>query len=504
MNKSNLSPDTPLGKAYEELAALSIDLELALLGAALVSPPALDAAGPYIASTEFSEPFLGQLWQHMTDMHAQGVKIDFRLVSTRVSHPETIEIIRKSFDRTPSEFIAQLASNATTVVNAPDYAKQIRELYHRRRIFQQSSILQDELRNPASNFREVASTMTAEIEISLNTSEEPRKSINTIITESLGALEETAVAPGVTTGLIDVDRMLGGFVPKDLIVLGARPSMGKSALSISMTVGSALQSYRAMRDGLEGWGLLFMTHEMAREQVAQRMLTDLAYWYGDQMWPVEYERFRPAPGQKVYSLTENQRDGIDKASRLLPRLPIEIDGRPGMTISEVTATIRKHKKAFASRGLKLRVCVADHIGLGKILGVRHTENRVNELGEITSALKAVAVNDDMAVLACHQLSRANEGRENRRPGLADFRDSGHIEQDADIMLGVYRDVYYLERTKETDTGKDIERQNRIAACKNDMELSVLKNRSGKVGLVNLYAHMGANAVRNQQPNGAGE
>jgi replicative DNA helicase len=500
MNNSNLSPDTPLGKAYEELAALSVDLELALIGAALVSPPAL-----YVASSEFSDQFLGGLWQHMQDMHAQGVKIDFRLVSTRISHPETVAVISDKFKQNPNQFVAGIASGATTVINAPDYAKQIRELYHRRRIFQEASMLQDELRNPASNFREVASKMTAEIETALNTSTQPRKSMNTIITESVGALEEAFTAPGVTTGLIDVDRMIGGFVPGDLLVLGARPSMGKSALSISMTVGSALKSYTAMLHKTEEpWGLLFMTHEMAREQVAQRMLTDLAFWYGDQMWPVCYQQFRPAPGQKVYPLNDSQRDGIEKASRLLPKLPIEIDGHPGMTISEVTATIRKHKKAFAARGLKLRVCVADHIGLGKIMGVRHADNRVNELGEITSALKAVAVNDEMAVLACHQLSRANEGRENRRPGLADFRDSGHIEQDADIMLGVYRDVYYLERTKESDQGKEIERKSKLVAVKNDMELLCLKNRSGAVGLVNLWAHMGANAVRNQLHQQGGE
>lgn len=484
---------------YREFQLAAQDAELALLGAALINPDAMDAAAPFVATSDFSDSLFGLMWGALLEMRAAGTRPTPGLLALRISAPEVIERIRDAYGFKPMELIARMAASAITVINAPDYAKTVREFRNRRDLHVAGERLQSAMWDPMVPFVQATSEAAGAIETALNSGIVVKRSMSDMIAESEQALGVDFVPPGITTGLTDLDKMVGGLVPGDFWVLGARPSMGKSTLSLSMALGSARASQRRMvqeEDG-EPWGVLVMTHEMTHIQVVQRLLTDLAYGLGDSAWPVNYERFRPAPGVRVAPLSFTQREGMDKAQRLLPRLPLAIDGRPGMTITEVTATIRTHRKRFAARGIPLRAVVVDHIGVGKILPSQDFGgNVIHQIGEVTSSLKAVCVNDDMTVVACHQLSRANEGRENKRPGLSDFRDSGHIEQDADVMLGVYRDAYYLERSKDSDLGKDELRREKLTACANDMEAHVLKNRQGRVGLVPLFAHMGSNAVRN--------
>lgn len=493
-----MAQDESRDNPFLRLKALSVETELALLGAALVNPQALDVAAPFVDASDFSEGFLGMVWQTMCDLHSEGVRVTPNLVAVRISSITNVEDIKRVFDKTPFALLAHMTASAITVIGAPDYAKVVREMRHRRDLNIAGERLMAGSYDPTIPLRDVASEATAVIEQALNISEPPKRTMATMIAESNAALAEDHRPPGVTCGLWAVDRMIGGYVPGDLIVTGARPSMGKSATGIGMNLLSALQSYRRVIQEVdeEPWGVLFMTHEMTHEQVVQRCLTDLAFHYGDSADPVCYSRFRPAPGQKVQPLSWTQAEGMKKASAILPKLPIVIDGRPGMKVSELTALVRQHKKRFKARGIPLRVVTVDHIGLGKIMPDRKHGNRVDEIGEITSSLKALAVNEDVAVNALHQLSRANEGRENKRPTLADFRDSGHIEQDADVMVGLYRDSYYLERNKETDVGKENVRKEALKAAAHQLEYFVLKNRQGSVGMVDLWAHMGANAIRN--------
>ena len=498
MNAINLNLGTPDGNPFAEINRASADIELALLGAALTNPVAIDVAAPHVDAADFSDTFLGGVWEQLRTMHAAGTTVTAMLLVARLSAPEVVANLRAALDMTPAQFVGRLGAQAMPPKLAADYGKQIREFAARRRLHTASAIMRDVLVNPAEDMRGAASACSAAIEQALNAGQGPKTSLRDMIGSSLAALADDAVSPGVTTGLTDLDKAFGGYVPGDLIVLGARPSMGKSALSISSALQSALASYRIMCGEREGepWSVGFFTHEMTQEQVIQRMLTDLAFEYGNSANPVEYTRFRPPPGLKPLPLSETQREGMDYAAKLLPHLPIFVDGRPGMRVSEVTAMVRSYKRRCDRRGAPLRVAMFDHIGLGKILPDTKDRNRVDEIGEITSGLKACAVNEQFAAVACHQLSRANEGRENKRPGLADFRDSGHIEQDADVMLGVYRDLYYAERTKENDEGKEQLRKEKLAASEHVMEVINLKNRSGRVGVTDLWCHMGANAIRN--------
>lgn len=488
-----------IAERFQAFQLAAQDAELALLGAALVYPDAMDAAAPFVATADFSDELFGLMWSTLLEMRTAGIRPTPVLLAARISVPEIIERIHDAYDMRPIELIARMAASATTVVNAPDYAKTVREFRNRRDLHVAGERLQAAMWNPMVPFVQATSEVAGAVETALNSGIVVKRTLADQIAESQAALDVDFVTPGVTTGLTDLDKMVGGLVAGDFWVVGGRPSMGKSTLGLGIAMGSAMASYSRMTQAEEGepWGIVVMSHEMTHLQCNQRFLTDLAFRLGDASNPVTYDRFRPAPGVRIEPLSWSQREGMDKAMKRLPRLPLIVDGRPGMTITEVTATIRTHKKRLAARGIPLRLVVVDHIGVGKILPTSDFGgNVIHQIGEVTTSLKALAVNEDMTVLACHQLSRANEGRENKRPGLADFRDSGHIEQDADVMIGIYRDAYYLERAKDSDVAKNEARRTALESAKFSMEAHVLKNRQGRVGLVNLYANMGANAVQN--------
>lgn len=492
---STSSESNPLA----ELKRIAVDVEMALLGACLINPEAIDKAAPHVSTVDFTEPFLGSIWDLMRKHHNEGVNLSPLLVITRLSSPEVINNLKNVLQCTPAEFVGRLGACATSVIGASDHAKMIREMGGRRRLFDAGHSLARAAANPSEEIRESASVTSAIIEKVLNGGHKPTLSLTAIMDASINKLRTPNNSRSVTTGLKDLDYLTGGLVSGDLIILGGRPSMGKSALSISMALQSAQHSDRIRSGdaGGEPYSVLFMSHEMTHEQVVERWLTDLSYDYGDRYEPLEYRRFRPSPNAELQMPSAAEAAALDEAYRVLRRLPIAVDGRPGMTVSECTATIRQHKRRAERRGMPLKVVVVDHIGLGKILpDFRDGRGRVDEIGEITSSLKACAVNDDLALVACHQLSRATEGRDNKRPTLADFRDSGHIEQDADVMIGVYRDAYYLERTKHGDSEKEAQRGADLALHQHEMEAAVLKQRSGKVGTASLFAHMGANAIRN--------
>lgn len=500
MTGDNLLTGTGEDNPLRQVKDTSVELEMALIGAALVNQAALDSAAPFVASSDFSDPWFSAMWDVMLAMHGEGIRLTPMLVGARISSPEAVETVQQSFHMSPMQLMSRMAMNATTVVNAPDYAKQVRELKHRRDLFEAAGTLRASVVDPGQPLAPAVGLIGNVMEQALNAVAVKARSTTAMVTDALGMLDNDIPAPGVTSGLRSLDARMGGFIPGDLIVLGARPSMGKSAVAISSTLASSVASYRLIRSG-EGnpWACLLLTFEMSHDQVIQRMLTDLASDWGPAGNLVEYARFRPPPGEKLPPLSVPQRDSMHKAGKLLSRLPIKVDGRPGMTITEVTALIRLHKKRFAAQGLPLRVVTADHIGMGKINAVvRAGAGPVQEIGEVTTALKACALTEDLCVLACHQLSRANEGRENKRPTLADFRDSGHIEQDADVMIGLYRDAYYLERAKEADEGKEEVRKQMLAQRANDLEAYVLKVRMGRVGLCDLYAGMATNTIRDKQ------
>lgn len=281
--------------------------------------------------------------------------------------------------------------------------------------------------------------------------------------------------PLPTTGLADLDYLIGGWPIGELTIWAGRPGMGKSACATS----AVLRAARA------GHGVGFFSLEMHGIQIGSRMLTDLAYTGAA---PIMYEDILR---RRVES---RARDRLEAAAAELDSLPIKAEEQRGLTLAEIASRARKMANAFDKEGRKLTLLVVDHMGL-VVPSSHYRGSRVNEVGEISNGLATLAKDLDCAVVALCQLNRGVEGRENKRPGLSDLRDSGSIEQDASLVVFSYRPAYYLKDRLDDPTA-DAARQMALEACRHKLELIIAKNRNGSIGTVDAFVDIGANAIRN--------
>lgn len=291
---------------------------------------------------------------------------------------------------------------------------------------------------------------------------------------------------GITTGLADLDRLTGGLQRRDLILLGARPSMGKTTLGTSIGLSAA----RA------GNGVGVFSLEMDQAKLTTRMMSDMAYRYSAMI-----------PYEAVINGSIPQ-DKLDQLESLVPNfraLPIWIDDASGLTISDLRAKTEAMVAEAAEAGFTLDLLIVDHL-LKVRPSQRYSGNRVLELGEITEGLKELAREFNLSVLLLTQLNRALEQRDDKRPTLADLRDSGAIEQDADTVMFLFRESYYLSREKPTNATRAMERDADLAACINKAEVEIAKQRNGRTATVELFTDIGCsyfgNAARASHVDGA--
>ncbi|HEV7414676.1 MAG TPA: DnaB-like helicase C-terminal domain-containing protein, partial [Tianweitania sediminis] len=281
---------------------------------------------------------------------------------------------------------------------------------------------------------------------------------------------------GVTSGLADLDRATGGLQRRDLILIGARPSMGKTTLGTSI----------ARHAAADGVGVGFFSLEMDSAKLGARMVSDLALKRGQRV---------PYQDMIAGRLTDDQEEATAKALEEHAELPILIDDACGITMAEIRAKTETMLEDAQARGATLGLLVVDHLGLIKP-SARYAGNRNNEIGEATSGLKAMAREYDLAVVLLSQLSRQVEQRENKRPQLSDLRDSGNIEQDADAVMFLHRPAYYLERAEPADFDKRIDWQHELDGCRNKGELAIAKQRNGPCTTIDLFMDVACSAVRN--------
>jgi len=276
---------------------------------------------------------------------------------------------------------------------------------------------------------------------------------------------------GVSTGLIDMDKKLGGLHRSDLLILAGRPSMGKTSLATNIAFNVAKAYKRGLLpDGTEGavdGGVVgFYSLEMSAEQLAARILSEAA----------------EIPSQQIRSgdMSETEFRRFVDAAKALEACPLFIDDTPALPISQLAARARRLKRTHG-----LEVLIVDYLQL--VRGTGRSENRVNEISEITMGLKAIAKELDIPVIALSQLSRQVENREDKRPQLSDLRESGSIEQDADVVMFVYREEYYKEREKPGD--HDLEAmarwQEEMERLHGRAEVVIGKQRHGPIGTVDL-------------------
>jgi len=458
------------------------EAEQALLGAILVNNRAYERVSEFLKPEHFADPHHGRIFEACGKLVERG----------QMANPVTL----KSFFEADNSlaalggtaYLARLAASVVTIINAEDYGRLIHDLHLRRELICVGEDIVNEAYKADLEENAMMQIGSAEAKLyELATTGEAEGGLMDFKEAVLGAIAMAEAAhqregrlSGVTTGLRDIDRKMGGLHPSDLVILAGRPSMGKTALATNMAFNSAL-AYREEIDAVgnrkaaEGAVVAFFSLEMSAEQLATRILSERAQ--------VESHKIR----QGEMSNEEFQRLVI--ASQELHRLNLFIDDTPALTVSALRTRCRRLKR---QRGLGM--VVIDYLQLLRGNNAK-SENRVQEISEITRGLKALAKEMDVPVLALSQLSRAVEQRDDKRPQLSDLRESGSIEQDADVVMFVYREQYYLERAEpgrkpEEDETKFNERydrwRERLSEVHNTAEVILAKQRHGPVGTIRLF------------------
>lgn len=453
----------------------SLEAEQALLGAILVANEAVERVAGRVEPQDFFDP-----------LHAEIFKIAVRLRSEgKAITPVTLRPFfegAKPIDNetTVANYLVTLMVNASTLLNVASYADVIRDHAARRMLF---VVGEDAIRNATDGVitvREAASLAVTQLDTVLSASRGRGAKHKTAGEAFRETLERATAADDdtvITTGIPDLDAVTaGGWRRKQYIIVAGRPSMGKTTLATSAM----------LRTAKAGHGVVFFSLEMSTEQVAPRMLTDLAY---------------SSTRRIAYSdlLAKRVNDGelqvLGQAGAVYSTLPLVIEDQRGVTVAEIAARVRAHAQRFERDGKRLGLVVIDHLGFIRATG-RYAGSKVNEVGEISDGLGTLAKEADVALMVLHQLNRGTEARENKRPTMADLRDSGNLEQDADIIAFTFRESYYLERMR-CDAGSEAEmrRQAELEATANTMEVLLGKNRNGAPTAVHLFCDMASNAVR---------
>lgn len=451
----------------------NLEVEQALLGAVLMNNTAYERVGEKLKPEHFYDPAHARIYAAVATLISRG----------QIADPRTL---RGMFENDPAlsavggaNYLADLVASVVTIINAENYAQLLYDLYVRRQLIN----LGGDIVNDAfeQNLEQSASDQIENAEQHLfqlaQSGESQRQyvALNTALTSAIRQAElahrRESHITGVTTGLRDLDRRLAGLHKSDLVILAGRPAMGKTALATNIGVAAT----RAWKDsgGKDGAGVVFFSLEMASEQVALRLLGEYT-------------------GIASNDIRAGQFHGDDfakflEASQRLSNMPFYIDDTPALSIAALRTRARRIQRLNSNIGL----IIVDYLQLLHGSG-RRDDNRVLEISEITRGLKALAKELQVPVLALSQLSRNVENREDKRPQLADLRESGSIEQDADVVMFVYREEYYhaMNEPKRRDNEGDDLFNNRHQRwmeqgekIRNVAQIIIGKNRHGPTGTV---------------------
>ena len=369
---------------------------------------------------------------------------------------------------TLQEYIAQLAANAAIPNQVVDLARAVRDMAQRRALVHIGTVLK-EMAEAATPIMDAATDALAAIDEIVASRSDPHTQPVSMGDAARGAIErmQTAVStpdymPGLTSGLRTIDNRTGGFKRGEFSVIAGRPGMGKSALDVAIARSQAAAGYNA----------LLFSLEMTSADIADRAIADAAW---NDHSPIPYQNMRLG---KV-SLEQQQR--LTEAALAFERLPLVIEPQAGLTLSQITARARKHHQRLQRQGKTLDVIHIDHMHIVRPSN-RYQGRPVQEVTEISNGLKALAKDLNVAVVAMAQLNRGVENRDNKRPTMSDLRESGSIEQDADLILLMFREAYYLERHTGGSPEAEAARVSRLADVMDIVELDIVKQRSGPTGV----------------------
>ncbi len=448
----------------------NVEAEQGLLGALLVDNRALEKVSEYLRPEHFYAPPHQRIFEAILRLNDRGQTASPVTLKTYFESDEGLAPVGGA------QYLADLAASIVTVVNAADYGRNIYELFLRRELIGIGEHIVNDAHDHSLDREAMNVVEDAEAQLfKLAENGDTRGGFTTLLANVKIAIEVAERAKnaggtvsGVTTGLTQIDTLLGGLHGSDLLILAGRPSMGKTALAVNMAFNAA-QRY-ADTGGKEGARVGIFSLEMSADQLATRILSEQSGISGDAIRKgnIKQEDFRR----------------FVEASQRMASVPLFIDDTPALSISAVRTRARRLQRQHG-----LGMLVIDYLQLLQGTGSKQsTENRVNEISEITRGLKALAKELHIPVLALSQLSRAVEQRDDKRPQLADLRESGSIEQDADVVMFVYRPEYYLDRLKPEDIGGDKFREweERKARAAGIAECIVAKQRHGPIDTAILH------------------
>ncbi|HSR54823.1 MAG TPA: replicative DNA helicase [Alphaproteobacteria bacterium] len=452
----------------------NFEAEQALLGAILINNEAHGRVSEFLDPEHFYDPVHGRIYAACTTL------IERHQVANPVTLKPLFEADEALSEVGGAKYLARLAASAVTVINAGDYGRTIFDLHLRRRLIELSMEMREQAVNPTLDSSGQQQIEAAEQHLfDLATTGEYEggfRSFTEVLTRAIeiaeAAYKREGQLTGTATGFSDIDRLLGGLQNSDLVILAGRPSMGKTALATNIAYHAARTCRRETDESgqqkvVDGAVVGFFSLEMSAEQLATRILSEVS--------GVGSHHIRKG------DLSNTDFQKVVEANQELAQLPFFIDDTPALSVAQLRTRARRLKR---QHGLSL--VVVDYLQLLRPTSIRATDNRVQEISDITRGLKALAKELDLPVLALSQLSRAVEQREDKRPQLADLRESGSIEQDADVVAFIYRPEYYLSRL-EPDVGTEEHEKwmLKMDEVHNLAEVIIGKQRHGPTGTVKL-------------------
>ena len=443
----------------------NIEAEQALIGSVLVNNDIIDEISSIISSSTFYDPAHTKIYEVIETLNKKG------MIANPITLKNFFEKDNMLDEVGGTEYLVKLTRFSSSTKQAVDYAKIIHEMFLRRELVLISDKLSTDTLN-ANDQEQNAEDIIESAEKSLFDLAERgsfsqsyikfNQAIDQTIQMATMAMQSDQGIVGIPTGLTDLDEKLGGLHKSDLIILAGRPSMGKTALATNIAYNASQHILKRQ----EKSSVAFFSLEMSSEQLSTRILSEQAKIRSDDI--------------RRGKVNEEEINRYIETSRNIYNLPLFIDETPAITIATLSNRARRMKRLFG-----LSLIVVDYIQLMRSSSNKN-DGRVQEISEITQGLKALAKELSIPVLALSQLSRAVEQRDDKQPQLADLRESGSIEQDADVVMFVFREAYYLER-KQPKLGsiEHAEWQSKMNDVNGLADIILGKQRHGPTGTVKV-------------------
>ena len=442
----------------------NLEAEQALLGSILVNNDIIDEIANIITSTTFYDPAHTKIYEVVETLNNKG------MIANPITLKNYFEKDNMLNEVGGTEYLVKLTRFSSSTKQAIDYAKVIHEMYLRRELVLISDNLSSETLNAKEQSAEniIESTEKSLFDLAERGSFSQsflkfNQALDQTIETATQAMKSDKGIVGVPTGLTDLDEKLGGLHKSDLVILAGRPGMGKTALATNIAYHAA----KNIMSRQEKSSIAFFSLEMSSEQLSTRILSEQAKIKSDDI--------------RKGKVTEEEINRYIETSRNIYDLPLFIDETPAITIATLCNRARRIKRLFG-----VSLIVVDYIQLMRAPSSSRSDNRVQEVSEITQGLKALAKELKVPVLALSQLSRAVEQRDEKKPQLSDLRESGSIEQDADVVMFVYREAYYLEN-KQPKLGsiEHAEWQSKMNDVNGLADIILGKQRHGPTGVVKV-------------------